>query len=755
MVIAAGFAAIALAGAPAVAQTPMDKTDTNGAPPTATRRAAEDLARDATRAFDRYLEGKPLADVAPEPTPKTAQVRTPLPPVAGESGSDWLQRIERSYGELIQRLSEPTVPNPVQDAARRQALERAGQLDRTTGRQADGEAPRVIVLPPAGDAVAGAPAGDTVPAPGRPWLEREVERRSAEVRTEVMDQLAKRGAASESGRTAGALPPGTSSSEGWMAWLNRGFDEFQRDVVGRLATPVDPGRPAQDAQASARQMERSAGSDPSSPRPEEQPKVLPPVGVLDAGELSRAAPAAAPDTAKAVEVGSSSKVAPDVERKAMEAAEARIVEQQRVEAERRAVEAARRAEVARRVEAARKAAERKAADEARVAEARVAEAREAEARQKAEAARKAAELKAADEARVAEAREAEARRKAEAARKAAELKAADEARVAEAREAEARRKADAARKAADRQFAVDAGAVVAARAEADRRAEARRATVLVAAEAARQAGQAAEETSLQAHRLSEAAKEAQQRVDSLRASSTSSAAAVSVKPRLEGEVSGLGLARVEPVPDAQQLGDAVRASALARQAADAALRTARIVRREADRARLAADAAEVARQTVESAPNARAGQAAAKRLTVAARKATRAAALVVAARVPRIERASAGKQKAGGRPLKALSVGNTEPRPVGAAVVAPLPIRRAAISGRKSRGRLHRGACVGAGRAIKPPGWYVVAPADTLSQIAMRHYNTAQGHPRISRSNARRIVGAGVIRPCQRLYLPK
>ncbi len=726
MVIAAGFAAIALAGAPAVAQTPMDKTDTNGAPPTATRRAAEDLARDATRAFDRYLEGKPLADVAPEPTPKTAQVRTPLPPVAGESGSDWLQRIERSYGELIQRLSEPTVPNPVQDAARRQALERAGQLDRTTGRQADGEAPRVIVLPPAGDAVAGAPAGDTVPAPGRPWLEREVERRSAEVRTEVMDQLAKRGAASESGRTAGALPPGTSSSEGWMAWLNRGFDEFQRDVVGRLATPVDPGRPAQDAQASARQMERSAGSDPSSPRPEEQPKVLPPVGVLDAGELSRAAPAAAPDTAKAVEVGSSSKVAPDVERKAMEAAEARIVEQQRVEAERRAVEAARRAEVARRVEAARKAAERKAADEARVAEARVAEAREAEARQKAEAARKAAELK-----------------------------AADEARVAEAREAEARRKADAARKAADRQFAVDAGAVVAARAEADRRAEARRATVLVAAEAARQAGQAAEETSLQAHRLSEAAKEAQQRVDSLRASSTSSAAAVSVKPRLEGEVSGLGLARVEPVPDAQQLGDAVRASALARQAADAALRTARIVRREADRARLAADAAEVARQTVESAPNARAGQAAAKRLTVAARKATRAAALVVAARVPRIERASAGKQKAGGRPLKALSVGNTEPRPVGAAVVAPLPIRRAAISGRKSRGRLHRGACVGAGRAIKPPGWYVVAPADTLSQIAMRHYNTAQGHPRISRSNARRIVGAGVIRPCQRLYLPK
>lgn len=62
--------------------------------------------------------------------------------------------------------------------------------------------------------------------------------------------------------------------------------------------------------------------------------------------------------------------------------------------------------------------------------------------------------------------------------------------------------------------------------------------------------------------------------------------------------------------------------------------------------------------------------------------------------------------------------------------------------------------CGRAGREITPPGTYVVAVGDTLSEIAERHYGTARRMGRIVKANRRKIGDPDLIRPCQRIYLP-
>ena len=76
------------------------------------------------------------------------------------------------------------------------------------------------------------------------------------------------------------------------------------------------------------------------------------------------------------------------------------------------------------------------------------------------------------------------------------------------------------------------------------------------------------------------------------------------------------------------------------------------------------------------------------------------------------------------------------------------PMRRASGGGADSR-------CARAGRDITLPGWYTIAPGDTLWAIADRHYASGGRFGRIHRANMQRIDDPGLIYPCQRVYLPR
>jgi nucleoid-associated protein YgaU len=353
----------------------------------AARTRAEDLARDASRVFDQFLqqgrdggEGRSRTPVSVAQAPSHRTI---------ESGSDWLARVRRDYNSVIERLSEPTVPNPVVDAAQRQKSERDA-LWRRPG--ADGE--RTTVIEGAKDRDATAPR-KTSPSEGGSAGEANGE--------------------SDEDKAAAA---GTEGS-GVLEWLNRAYRRYQRDLIGALSRPTAP--PSAIAAAP-----RESGKESARPTA--------PVAAAAVPAESATEPRAAVDLARKADAAGKAEEARKAEDVLRAAEKRRAEEAARLEQEKR-LEEARRAEMARKAEVERKKeqtrlvgpdgvdgqrraeAERKSAEEAKAAAARA-----AEARRKAEAERKVAETKAAEDAR--RAREAVEQVVAERARLAAELKTA-------------------------------------------------------------------------------------------------------------------------------------------------------------------------------------------------------------------------------------------------------------------------------------------------------------------------------------------
>ncbi|MBS0243340.1 MAG: hypothetical protein JSS20_14270, partial [Proteobacteria bacterium] len=99
-ILAAGFGWLGMFAAEA--DNPAPNSD-------AALEAARRVAEDASREFDRYLKS----------ASKSREERARLSAGDGpgiESSGDWLARTRREYGELIERLSKPTAPNPVEAA---------------------------------------------------------------------------------------------------------------------------------------------------------------------------------------------------------------------------------------------------------------------------------------------------------------------------------------------------------------------------------------------------------------------------------------------------------------------------------------------------------------------------------------------------------------------------------------------------------------------------------------------------------------
>lgn len=64
-------------------------------------------------------------------------------------------------------------------------------------------------------------------------------------------------------------------------------------------------------------------------------------------------------------------------------------------------------------------------------------------------------------------------------------------------------------------------------------------------------------------------------------------------------------------------------------------------------------------------------------------------------------------------------------------------------------------SCPTAGRRVHPPATYTVASGDTLWSIAFKHYRRGRYYPLIEDANSEIVADPHMIRPCQRLYLPK
>lgn len=72
------------------------------------------------------------------------------------------------------------------------------------------------------------------------------------------------------------------------------------------------------------------------------------------------------------------------------------------------------------------------------------------------------------------------------------------------------------------------------------------------------------------------------------------------------------------------------------------------------------------------------------------------------------------------------------------------------------RHRRHRGPhCSSLGGEANTAGWYRARDNDTLWSIAERHYGAGRLYRRIYAANRRRLRDPDVVRPCQRLYIPR
>lgn len=303
------------------------------------------LAQDTNRTLDRLVRPGTVVAGAIEPTDASATFPSGRLPQFIESGSDWLARTARSYAALIERLSRPTSPNPVADAARKLAAERDAFLK-------------------------GARRGTTIHEMA-PEVSRPVSRSVPDVRGSVVIRRGSFAAPPSATRAPEPSPEGQGG--GLLGWLNRGYLAFQAEVVGKLSN-----RPV------GAYAEAAPGL--KSPEPRVVPMSEGRQPVVAAGEKLGAAaavetapqarhPAAAPAPTETRRV--------DVFRKA---------EIARQEAATKAVEAALRAEQ-----------EQKAAQRARMESATVAEMR----RQAATADRAEARVRALEAARIAEAKAAE------------------------------------------------------------------------------------------------------------------------------------------------------------------------------------------------------------------------------------------------------------------------------------------------------------------------------------------------------------
>lgn len=319
----------------AVAQVQADGFASEAERAWTTRERAGALAEAASRAFDRFeARQRPVVEEKP------ARMRLAQ---SGshrdiERGSDWLARVHRNYNSLIERLSEPTTPNPVVDATRRQQASRGAWLG--SGDQAD----RVTVIPGRGE---GAPVrrGEHEAVPGMPPVPNR------------------------EWNGDGAV---SSWAGGALDWLNRAYRQYQEEIVARLSSPSQhqPDRGASEVpvgEASPKTPGGTARTVAEQPPSGDAPKTEPP---------AERAPVAEPPQPKPVDGAADAGIRPEEARRAEMT---RKAESERRAAERKAKEGAQQpkppaVDTERRVAAERPEARDLAQEVARAGQARPAEA---------------------------------------------------------------------------------------------------------------------------------------------------------------------------------------------------------------------------------------------------------------------------------------------------------------------------------------------------------------------------------------------
>jgi hypothetical protein len=81
--------------------------------------------------------------------------------------------------------------------------------------------------------------------------------------------------------------------------------------------------------------------------------------------------------------------------------------------------------------------------------------------------------------------------------------------------------------------------------------------------------------------------------------------------------------------------------------------------------------------------------------------------------------------------------------------------RRARVKGKGATRPRPAAACRYAGRRVNPGNWYTVREGDSLWRIARRHLGSGETYRMLRAANRRAIADADLIRPCQRIYIPR
>ncbi len=496
-------------------------------------------------------------------------------------------------------------------------------------------------------------------------------------------------------------------------------DERRREIAE--ARKADEERRAAEARAREREDRRSAAQAPAAP----------------AGQAPAAPAAQAPEAVTQLQRQEDDRRAEEARqaealRRQAEASrradEARIAEMQRAEQERLARDARERAE-------AQKRAEELAAAQARQREAEAA--RRADEQRRLQAAREDAQERARREA-AARAAEAQAARERAMETARQEAEAARERAAAEARrqaEAERQRAADAARRARESQQA-EARAQARAQAEAQARAEAQ-AQAQAQARARDEAERRAREAAVR-ERAQALARTANETRETIRIPDTAARSAPTAQEDNVLEAArrqAVEILKRERLIMAERTGPD-RAPAARAPSISAPQPPARTPLAEAREKAMALIRSE--RERIASMKSRQREQADALRRAAAAPK--------VRSRDEVIEQGSATRGPVGDSARRiAGRLSDRERSSLGAGGVATTRARQRAGAA---------ASCRRAGRKVRTPGFYVVAPGDTLWDIAERHYDDGSAWRRIRTANRNIIDDVDLIRPCQRLRLP-